>query len=212
MSLADVIGKTPQHWIDAATIPPDVVAGFPSYSDSLASGVIDAAERFADGQIGRRRLRTIWNEYSNQKARYRYSPDYARGAVVNLIMNYCLKHRPRPWANDDAVSAVVEANRDWWRFWQRIIARNVERRAQCELLRDIVGNPFRSITMDPEWLTPALIQHAQAIYHDRAFDRLPILAYALEEAGCDDPAMLNHLRATGPHCRGCWVLDLALWK
>ena len=46
----------------------------------------------------------------------------------------------------------------------------------------------------------------------KAFDRLPILADALEEAGCDDPAILAHLRGDGPHCRGCWVVDLALGK
>jgi hypothetical protein len=48
----------------------------------------------------------------------------------------------------------------------------------------------------------------QAIYHDRAFDRLPILADALEEAGRRDAEILTHCRGPGPHVRGCWVVDL----
>ena len=50
------------------------------------------------------------------------------------------------------------------------------------------------------------------IYQERAFERLPILADALEEAGCDDPDILSHLRGPGPHVRGCWALDLVLGK
>jgi hypothetical protein len=53
---------------------------------------------------------------------------------------------------------------------------------------------------------------AQAIYDDRAFDRLPILADALEEAGCDTADILAHCRGPGPHVRGCWVVDLILGK
>jgi hypothetical protein len=49
-----------------------------------------------------------------------------------------------------------------------------------------------------------------AIAEDRAFDRLPILADALEDAGCDDGDLLAHLRGDGPHVRGCWALDLVL--
>jgi hypothetical protein len=45
-----------------------------------------------------------------------------------------------------------------------------------------------------------------------AFDRLPILADALEEAGCDEPALLAHCRSDGPHVRGCWAVDLVLGK
>ncbi len=53
---------------------------------------------------------------------------------------------------------------------------------------------------------------AQTIYADRAFDRLPILADALEEAGCDNADILTHCRGDGPHVRGCWVVDLILGK
>jgi hypothetical protein len=53
---------------------------------------------------------------------------------------------------------------------------------------------------------------AEGIYADRAWDRLPVLADALEDAGCGDPAVLGHLRGPGPHARGCWVVDLVLGK
>jgi hypothetical protein len=83
------------------------------------------------------------------------------------------------------------------------------------LLRDIFGNPFRPVSADPAWLTwkdGTVPRLAQAIYYGRAFDRLPLLANALEEAGCDNADILNHLRGPGPHARGCWPLDLILGK
>jgi len=55
-----------------------------------------------------------------------------------------------------------------------------------------------------------VIKLAQAIYDDRAFDRLPILADALEEAGCTNIDILEHCRVPGPHVCGCWVVDLLL--
>jgi hypothetical protein len=86
-------------------------------------------------------------------------------------------------------------------------------RMLCDLLRCVFGNPFKPPPMfDKKWRSETVTALANGIYIDHAFDRLPIMADALEEAGCDDPAMLTHLRATGPHCRGCWVLDLALGK
>ena len=80
------------------------------------------------------------------------------------------------------------------------------------LLRCIFGNPFRPIVADPAWLTPTVQAIAAAIYQDRAFDRLPILADALEEAGCTNADVLLHCRQPGEHVRGCWVVDLVLGK
>ncbi len=79
-------------------------------------------------------------------------------------------------------------------------------------LRDIFGNPFHSIAFIPNWLTPQVVALAQAIYDDRAFDSLPILADALEEAGCTNTDILNHCHQGGRHVRGCWVVDLILGK
>jgi hypothetical protein len=83
---------------------------------------------------------------------------------------------------------------------------------QARLFRDIFGNPFRPVTFDPAWQTNNVASLAQAIYDERAFDRMPILADALEDAGCTNPDVLNHCRQPGEHVRGCWVVDLLLGK
>jgi hypothetical protein len=80
------------------------------------------------------------------------------------------------------------------------------------VMREIFGNPFRPVTIDPAWLTPTVTSLAQAIYDDRAFDRLAILADALEDAGCNQQDILDHCRQPGEHTRGCWVVDLVLGK
>jgi hypothetical protein len=85
----------------------------------------------------------------------------------------------------------------------------------CALLRDIFGIPFRPIALNPTWLAwhgGTIPRISQGIYDERAFDRLPILADALEEAGCDNADILNHCRQPGEHYRGCWVVDLLLGK
>jgi hypothetical protein len=87
---------------------------------------------------------------------------------------------------------------------------------QTRLLRCIVGPlPFRSRIIDPAWLAwnaGTIPKLAQAIYDDRRFSDLPILADALGEAGCTDADILAHCRSEGPHVRGCWVVDLILGK
>jgi hypothetical protein len=87
-----------------------------------------------------------------------------------------------------------------------------ESQHQAGLLRDIFGNPFHHITIDPSWQTPTVKALTQTIYTDRAFDQMPSLAEALEKAGCDNPEILGHCRGPGPHVRGCWALDLVLGK
>ena len=76
-----------------------------------------------------------------------------------------------------------------------------------EMIRDVFGpRLLRPIVADRAWFTPA------AIYEERAFDRLPILADALEGAGCTNADVLLHCRRPGEHVRGCWVVDLVLGK
>jgi hypothetical protein len=90
-----------------------------------------------------------------------------------------------------------------------------ETREQCALLRDIFGKPFRHVTIPPAvvaWNDGTVQKIAQAIYDERAFDRMPILADALEESGCTNTDILNHCRLPGEHVRGCWVVDLILGK
>jgi hypothetical protein len=93
------------------------------------------------------------------------------------------------------------------RFHQEWKARQA---AHADWLRDIFGNPFRTVTIDPGWLAfadNAVPRIARAIYEERAFVRMPILGDALEEAGCNERALLDHCRQGGEHVRGCWLID-----
>jgi hypothetical protein len=92
---------------------------------------------------------------------------------------------------------------------------NAERYAQCYLLRDIFHGPRHAVFIRQHWRTwngGTFVQLARGIYEGRAFEHLPILADALEEAGCHEPDILNHCRQNGLHVRGCWVLDALLGK
>ncbi len=83
------------------------------------------------------------------------------------------------------------------------------------LLDEVLGNPFRPIQISSGWLAwqgGTIAKLAQSIYDDRDYDHLPVLADALEEAGCDNAAILDHCRGPAEHVRGCWVLDLILSK
>lgn len=79
-------------------------------------------------------------------------------------------------------------------------------------LYDIFGNPGRPMSFDVTWLTGTVVALAQSIYNDRAFDRMPILADALEDAGCNSQDILSHCRQPDGHVRGCWVVDLVLGR
>jgi hypothetical protein len=97
-----------------------------------------------------------------------------------------------------------------------------EDKAQCELLRDVFGNPLRPAAADLAWRTwrgGLAAGMAHAAYEERQLPsglldnaRLALLADALEEAGCDDRQILDHLRAGGDHVRGCFVVDLLLGR
>lgn len=87
-----------------------------------------------------------------------------------------------------------------------------ECRAQCDLLRDILSNPFRPALFDASWRTDTVELLSQAMYASREFSAMPILADALQDAGCDNEDILTHCRGPGPHVRGCWVVDLVLGK
>jgi hypothetical protein len=94
--------------------------------------------------------------------------------------------------------------------WREFIGPSLEE--PCRILREIFGNPFRPVTLDPTWLgwngglVPALAKEID----EGGFDRLPILADALEDAGCTDRAILDHCRQESEHVRGCWVVDSIL--
>jgi hypothetical protein len=82
-----------------------------------------------------------------------------------------------------------------------------------ELVREVFGNPFRPVAVDPAWLAwnnNTVLRMARVIYDDRRLRHLPVLADALEEAGCDNVDLLAHCRAAVEHVRGCWVTDALL--
>ncbi|HEY1187100.1 MAG TPA: hypothetical protein VGE74_05550 [Gemmata sp.] len=87
-----------------------------------------------------------------------------------------------------------------------------ERFGQSGLVRDIFGNPFHPITFSPSWRTDTARVLAQGMYDNRDFSAMPILADALQDAGCDSEEILAHCRSPDPHVRGCWVVDLVLVK
>jgi len=64
----------------------------------------------------------------------------------------------------------------------------------------------------PQWRTSTAVTLAEQMYNSRDFAAMPILADAIQEAGCDNADILNHCRGNEPHVRGCWVVDLVLGK
>src|SRR5262249_25639466 len=92
---------------------------------------------------------------------------------------------------------------------------NAEGEAQNELCRDLASDLSRSVVIDPAWRTPDVVALAEAAYQERSLpsgeldrQRLAVLGDALEEAGCDEAELLEHLREPGVHVRGCWCVDL----
>ncbi len=81
------------------------------------------------------------------------------------------------------------------------------------LIYDSFGNPFRPVACSPSLRTDTTMSLARGLYESREFRAMPILADALQDAGCDNDEILNHCRdANATHVRGCWVLDLVLEK
>jgi hypothetical protein len=177
---------------------------------------VDVAERFADGLVS-------VHEFEEEKQ----ASEAARGSMIvqnESVMGWaysaaCAALFDTPvWNDRAAVQAASRlatcATEAAWRGWSnRTVER--ERQAQVALLRDIVENPYRPGWAEGEWLTwngSTVPRLAQGIYEERTFERLPILADALEEAGCQDQNILGHCRSGGEHVRGCWIVDLILGK
>jgi hypothetical protein len=88
-----------------------------------------------------------------------------------------------------------------------------EEKALCAVVRDVLGNPFCPVKFSPKWRTSTAVALAKEMYKSNDFSAMPILADALQDAGCDSEEVLNHCRdANQPHVRGCWVVDGVLGK
>jgi hypothetical protein len=173
--------------------------------DALCRRIIDAAERQDDAQESAEEVETLRRQlWRHEGAPIGLSWDIT-AAVRGDVSWWVLRHQ------DTARSASEQASQDARKLWSDYEARVF----QADLIRELFGNPFRSVSVSPRWLEEhgsTALALAQLIYDERAFDRLPILADALEDAGCDNADLLGHLRGPGPHVRGCWALDLILGK
>jgi hypothetical protein len=157
---------------------------------------VEVSERYADGQATTEELVAAASDTLKVEHAACWAEGYATITHVSAIMLHCADV---PWTGRETLG-------------QWLYARAEDRAARSRTLRDIFGNPFRPVALDASCLTPTVTALASAIYDDRAFERLPILADALEEAGCDHAEVLNHCRREGIHARGCWVVDLLLGK
>jgi hypothetical protein len=163
---------------------------------------LDAAEFTADGgePTEMRDCRRVLND---RQTAWFMSEDRRRESTVLFLGHAAMSHK----AFRDITKLL-----SWVRTSGRDDALRGELADSHGVVLDIFGNPFRPVTHDPFWLTSTVLQLAEGIYADRAFDRLPILADALQDAGCEDADLLEHCRGPGPHVRGCWVVDLVLGK
>jgi hypothetical protein len=113
-------------------------------------------------------------------------------------------------ASEYAAAALMAAAGDDTRAWKEA------KRRQSDLLRDLFGNPLLPPLVPVQtwldWGSSTVVKMAQSFYDDHRFEGLPVLADALEDAGCTNADVLSHLRGPGPHARGCWVLDALLRK
>jgi hypothetical protein len=90
--------------------------------------------------------------------------------------------------------------------------RRAGRQNWAGLVREVFGNPFRVAVLDPSWRTPTVLSLAERAYEKRDGLAVRILGDALDDAGCDDEALLAHCRADCDHVRGCWAVDRVLAK
>ena len=168
-----------------------------------AEEAVALAERFADGLASKgqlRRLRQSLAGASNNDTS-RQQRDNLRHATLGVVTG-------GSWT-----AALMALDGAYWASLGGSEPVQQYLRERCADVRDVFGNPFRPATLSASWRRGqgrAAVKLARGIYEDRAFDSLPVLADALEEAGCPNGEMTTHCRSADPHHRGCWALDLLL--
>jgi hypothetical protein len=181
-------------------------------TDPRSGPAIDAAEAFADGVIDAQQLAAAHAEAVQAAQEVLRAEAHAAASAAAAAESFHPMQAVwlAAWAlvrsRVEDVSTQIVA---------REAAESAARKELAALLRDVAGNPFRAAAVEPAWTSwgdGTVKRLAEAAYGDRAFDRLPIIADALEDAGCSDPVILTHLRGTGPHVRGCWAVDLLLGR
>jgi hypothetical protein len=161
---------------------------WPLVSDDRSLRAVEIAERYADG----------FGSEQDVDAAHRAACEVANSGATSPPAAFAL------WTVAYATSIDAAF------FIETYLATlpDTEEAFEAPILRDVVGNPFRPVALDSAWRTPTVMALADAIYEHRRFDDLPVLADALEEAGCTDAGILDHCRGPGPHVRGCWIVDL----
>jgi hypothetical protein len=174
-------------------------------TDERSQAAVEVAERFVDGKATLKELEEAGKAAGEAYGLHRpphYHHEYVALCAAQCTMNdlYLSRYEFNHQITDNLCWLTDPGTWD------------VALTEQTVLFRDIFGNPFRPVTVDPSWLTQPVVSLANVIYDERVFDRMPELADALEEAGCTNAEILAHCRGPGPHVRGCWVVDLLLGK
>ena len=165
------------------------------FEADLCRRAVDAAERLADGRADKLELATIHDAIMAIP-----TPNAQSHCIENMV----LKLISVTGMQCASAAAIDLGAATGWDHFERVVE------GQAPLLRRVVGNPFRPVAFDPLWRTSAVVEVADSLYADRAFDRMPILADALEDAACNHPGILGHCRDSGPPARGRWVVDKLL--
>ena len=188
-------------------------------TDERGLATLTAAEQFADGLINGAELEQY--ERAAKKMRYETHPGHLVFHAREACVVSASKHA------GDAVKAgwYVATAKRWQRTEEngltpedpsfKFIAEEAESKElaeQATLFREIFGNTLRPVSLSPSWRTDTAVALATQMYQSREFSAMPILADALQDAGCDSADILEHCRSKGPHVRGCWVVDLVLGK
>lgn len=177
------------------------------FTHERSRSAVVVAERFADGLASEEELNRAHSMAMEAIARWE-DVKYGSRVMINIDRNSLPHLRMR--------HAVVAShvNKPFLIGRLRGYGRDPELAGVAPtLVRDIFGNLFHSGGIDPYWQTETVVSLAAGIYAERAFDRMPILADALEDAGCDNAEVLDHCRQPDAvHVRGCWVLDKILGK
>lgn len=193
-------------------------AAWDLFTDDRCRTAVEVVERFADGAATEADLagaeQQAWIARDLALGPLSTAPRQHRSrqgrstswAACALTIAWDRTHRTPQQVREDVVEALAylqNARRGRLR---------VTRKTQVQLVRDVFGHPFRPTSFDSDWRTATVRDLALSVYAEHAFDRLPILADALEDAGCDNADVLAHCRGDGPHARGCWIVDLILGK
>ena len=155
--------------------------------DVRSKAAIEFVERLADGMATNEEIQRIREEARNAK-------DEAKGPVLRRATAAAFAMVQYP---NESPLFIAKYTAGLGIHVQSRLADS--ERSHCILLRDILGNPFRLISIDPRWLTSNVVDLSRAIYDERAFDRMPILADALMDAGCDNEMMINVCRSESPN-------------